>query len=77
MELEQTQQKTYYDYRAYDPVYHVGEQVLILFPTVKKRQTKKFTSFYRGPYKILEKINNLNFRVCHEETREEIKVHYD
>ena len=77
MELEQTRQKTYYDYRAYGPVYHVGEQVLIFFPTVKKGQTKKFTSFYRGPYKILEIINNLKFRVCHEETRKVIKVHYD
>ena len=77
MELEQTLQKTYYDYRAYGPVYHVGEQVLIFFPTVKKGQTKKFTSFYRGPYKILEIINDLNFRVCHEETRKVIKVHYD
>ena len=77
MELEQTQQKTYYDYRAYGPVYHVGEQVLIFFPTVKKGQTKKFTSFYRGPYKILEIINGLNFRVCHEETRKDINKHYD
>ena len=55
----------------------MGEQVLLFFPTVKKGQTKKFTWFYRGPYKILETINDLNFRVCHEETRKEIKVHYD
>ena len=77
MEVEQTKQKTYYDYRAYGPTYKEGQQVLVFFPTVKKGETKKFTSSYKGPYTNVKIINDLNFQVCHNETKKTIEVHYD
>ena len=40
MEVEQTRQKTYYDYRAYGPTYKEGQQVLVFFPTQKKAKQK-------------------------------------
>ena len=40
-------------------------------PTVKKEETRKFTSFYRGPYIIVEIINNLTFKVEDKKTRNE------
>ena len=49
MEVELTRQKTYYDYHAYRSSYREGHQVLVFFPTVKKGEPKKFTSFYKGP----------------------------
>ena len=61
MELEQTRQKTCYDYCAYGPTYREGQQVLAFFPTVKKGETKKFTKFYKELYTIVETISDLNF----------------
>ena len=36
-----------------------------------------FTFSLKGPYTIVETITELNFRVCHDETKKTIKVHYD
>ena len=76
-EAEQGRQKTYYDRGVYGPKYKVGDLVLVFFPTVKVGQTKKFTSFYHGPYRIIEIINDLNFNLHHLENNKVIKVHYD
>ena len=77
MDVEQECQKSYYDCSKYGPSYKVGEEVLVFNPTVKKGETRKFTSFYRGPYIIVEIINDLNFKVEDKKTRKAIKVHYD
>ena len=77
MDNEQERQETYYDRREYGPSYKVGEEVVVFKPTVKKGETRKLTSFYRGLYIIVEIINDLNFKVEDKKTREAIKVHYD
>ena len=51
--------------------------MLIFNPKVKKGETRKFISFYRGPYINVEIKNNLNFNVEDKITRKAIKVHYD
>ena len=51
--------------------------MLVFNPTVKKGETRKFTSFYRGLFIIVEIINDLNFKVEDKKTRKAIKVHYD
>ena len=51
--------------------------MLVFNPTVKKGETRKFISFYRGPYIIVEIKNDLNFKVEDKKTRKAIKVHYD
>ena len=77
MDVKQERQKSYYDRSKYGPSYKVGEEVLVFNPTVKKGESRKFTSFYRGPYIIVEVINDLNFKVEYKKTRKAIKVHYD
>ena len=77
MDVEQERQKSYYDRSKYGPSYKVGEVVLVFNPTVKKGETRKLTSFYRGPYIIVEIINDLNLKVEDKKTRKAIKVHYD
>ena len=54
MDVEKELQKTYYDRSKYRPNYKVGEEVLVFKPTVKKRETRKFTSFCRGLYIIVK-----------------------
>ena len=63
MDDKQERQKTYYDRSKYEPNSKVGEKVLVFNPTFKKGETRKITSFYRGPYIIVEFINDLNFKV--------------
>ena len=70
-------QKSYYDRSKYGTSYKVGEEVLVFNPTVKRGETRKFTSFYKGPYIIVEIINDLNFKVEDKKTRKAIKVHYN
>ena len=77
MDVEQERQKSYYDRSRYGPSYKFGEEVLVFNPTVKKGETRKFTSFCRGLYIIVEFINYLNFKVEDKKTRKAIKVHYD
>ena len=77
MDVEHERQKTFFDCSKYGPNYKVGEEVLVFNPTVKKGETRKYTSFYRGPYLIVEIINNLNFKEEDKKTRKAIKVHYD
>ena len=76
-DVEQERQKSYYDRSKYGPSYEVGEEVLVFNPTVKKGERRKFTSFFRVPYIIVEIINNLIFKVEDKKTRKAIKVHYD
>ena len=61
--------KTYYDRSRYGPSYKSGEVVLVFNPRVKKGETRNFTLLYRGPYKIVEIINDLNFKVEDKKTR--------
>ena len=77
VDVEQERQKTYYHCSKYKQNYKVGEKVLVFNPTVKKGETRKSTSFYRGPYIIIVIINNLSSKVEDKKTRKTIKVHYD
>ena len=56
MDVEQERQKSYYDRSKYGPSYKVAEEVLVFNPTVEKGETRKYASFYRGPYIIVEII---------------------
>ena len=51
--------------------------MLVFNRTVKKGETRKFSSFYRGPYIIVDFKNDLNFKVEDKKTRKAIKVLYD
>ena len=62
MDVEEERQTTYYDRSRYELSYKVGEEVLVFNPKVKKGETRKFTSSYRGPYIIAEIINYLMLR---------------
>ena len=58
IDVERERQKTYYDRSKYGPNYKVGDEVLVFNPTVKKGETRKFISYYGGPYLIVEIIND-------------------
>ena len=77
VDVQQERQKTYYHRSKYKQNYKFGEEVLVFNPTVKKGETRKCTSLYRGQYIIIVTINNLSFKLEYKKTRKAIKVHYD
>ena len=76
MDVKQERRKTYFDYSRCGPSYKVGEEVLVFNPRVKKGETRKFTSFNRGPYTIVKFINDSDCKVEDKKTRKYIKSHY-
>ena len=77
MDVEQERQKTYYDRSTFGPQYEVGDLVMMINPTMKTGQTKKFKSFYSEPQVKREIINDLNFVFEDVKTKKQQKVQYD
>ena len=59
--LEKTQgrQKRWYDRRARDRKFKVGDQVLLLLPTKKN----KLLMHWRGPYEVLQVVGECNYKI--------------
>ena len=55
--------KTRYDQQKPFSPFQVGDQVWLFTPVVKVGTTKKFTSQWRGPYTVLDRINKVNYRI--------------
>ena len=55
----QSKYKTYYDRKARPRTLQEGEQVLILLPTDRN----KLLMQWRGPYTVVQKINELDYRI--------------
>lgn len=56
-------QKREADKKVNGEMLHVGDRVWLFVPTVKQRQTRKFSSFWRGPYTIIDKVSAVNFKI--------------
>lgn len=59
----QQKMKTHYDKRAKDPDFIVGEKVWIFTPKTYKGLSKKLLHNFHGPYRIVEKLSPVNYRV--------------
>ena len=49
-------QKRYHDQKSYRENIQVNDKVYVLFPVKRAGQTIKFCSFWRGPFKVMEKL---------------------
>ena len=45
--------------------------------TLKYRERRKFTSFYRGPYKINEVLSHSNLKLEDEKTNKFVEIPYN
>ena len=50
----QKKQKRYYDRRAREPTFRIGEQVFLYVPSAKSGPAYKFALPYKGPYRVLK-----------------------
>ena len=55
--------KNYYDKSHKDVSFNVGEQVMLFTPRSEIGLTKKFLSRWTGPFRVLAKINPVNYRL--------------
>jgi hypothetical protein len=59
--------KKYYDRRAQEVLLKKGDFVYLYNPIAKRGRAKKFEYKYQGPYRILEKISPLIYKLQIEE----------
>lgn len=58
VERAQQKQKKFFDRRARDPGFRVGDRVFLYVPSEKSGQAYKFAKPYRGPYRIVGLYEN-------------------
>ena len=56
------QQRTH-NKRGLSEEFHIGDRVWLYTPVVPKGQTKKFASFWKGPYTVLDKPGPVNYKI--------------
>ncbi|KAG1659157.1 Retrovirus-related Pol polyprotein [Nymphon striatum] len=58
--------------------FRLGDKVLLFSPAVKKGTTHKLNRPYKGPYRILERLSQINYKIGHIFNKRDIKiVHVD
>ncbi|XP_063586253.1 uncharacterized protein LOC134763615 [Penaeus indicus] len=70
LESAQWSMKEIYDRKAAEREFAVGEKVLLFLPVRKQPLTAK----YQGPFKVLEKINDINYIIATPGRRKKKKV---
>ena len=55
----QQKQKTWYDKRARETQFEVGDKVLVLLPT----RTEKLLAKWKGPYNVIRKVGKVNYEL--------------
>lgn len=63
MKTARVRQKKYHDHNVSWQILEPDSQVYVLFPIRKAVQSPKFTSYWRGPYKVLSKLTDLTYKV--------------
>ena len=77
MDLAREARKSYFDRKAKERVFSVGDKVLVHFPKVPRGVNPKFYKKWRGSYKVVKKIGNLNLLVRASLHSKPILVHVD
>ena len=57
------QNKVRYDKKVAGKNFTIGDRVWLYIPVTREGRTKKFTTFWRGPYTVVDKIGTYNYRV--------------
>lgn len=64
IEAEQIKQKKQYDKNHKEVEYQPGQKVLVKIKFQKQGESKKLAHKYRGPFEILEKISDVNYKIA-------------
>jgi len=75
LDLSKVKNKEIYDRKLNVKDFSVGEQVFLLCEGARQGRSKAFGPRWLGPYVVLEKIGDVNFKI--KKSREEVIVHGD
>jgi transposase InsO family protein len=64
------QNKKYYDKKAKERKFNVEDLVYLFSPARKPGKCQKFKRVWQGPFKVLEKISDLNYRIIDRKGRD-------
>eukprot|EP00117_Sycon_ciliatum_P025918 scpid18163/ scgid5290/ Retrovirus-related Pol polyprotein from transposon 412; Protease; Reverse transcriptase; Endonuclease len=73
----QKRQKTFYDQSATTPRYAVGDTVYLHDPVIKPGLTKKFHRPWKGPFSIVQQIDDVVYRIYDTSSGKLQTVHVD
>lgn len=77
MKTAMVRQKKYHDHKLSWQIFEPCFQVYVFFPIRKAGQSPKFTSHWRGPYKVQSKLTDLTYKVdCGPRGRPQV-IHVD
>lgn len=60
---EKIKAKTYYDKKARKNTFKTGNKVLLYDETLRRGRSKKLDALWTGPYTIIEKKSNVNYKI--------------
>ena len=76
LNCNQRRRNALYNRKVHGPTYHVNQKVLLHNPVVPVGKSPKFFSPRKGPYVILQCLNEVTYRIQESATQKEL-VHYD
>ena len=72
METAQRQQQATYNRPAQPREFQPGDRVLVLVPTVEC----KFLASWQGPYKVVERVGEVNYKIRQHDKRKKIQLYH-
>ena len=67
--------KTYYDRTHKEKRFDIGSLVMVFFPSITKGLSTKLLPRWRGPYRVITKVNEVNYRVETTDQHKTLLVH--
>ena len=77
LNFNQRRRNAIYNRKVHGPTYQVDQKVLLHNPVVPVGKSPKFFSPWKGPYVILQCLNDVTYRIQEIATQKELVVHYD
>ncbi|MCG8032936.1 MAG: DDE-type integrase/transposase/recombinase, partial [Candidatus Thiodiazotropha taylori] len=77
IQTEMRRQKRYHDNKLFWEKFSVGDEVYIFSLRKHTGRSPKFTYYWHGPYEIIEKYSDLNYKVRNKTTGFQKVVHVD
>ena len=77
LNFNQRRRNALYNRKVHGPNYQVNQKVLVHNPVVPVGKSPKFFSPWKGPYVILQCLNDVTYRIQEIATQKELVVHYD
>ena len=69
--------KRYYDKKVHQIVYRPGDQILIKDHTKHGKGSKKYQNLYEGPYWVIDRLGDVNYRIQKDEHTAARVVHHN